>query len=99
MRNAFLVVALGLGSLGCSSDGGFGVQGSPAWKLRTSEAEQNAFYSKFKPYDEVMLNGEVLTSNMDSGNVTITQVSYNGRIYTCKAYDSPFVDEQRQCKS
>ena len=99
MRKAFLVVVLGLGSWGCSSDGKYGLPGSPAWKWRTSEAEQNAFYSKFKPYDEVMLNGEVLTSNMDSGNVTITQVRYDGRIYTCKAYDSPFVDEQRQCKS
>ncbi|MDA8740014.1 hypothetical protein N9M73_02620 [Rhodobacteraceae bacterium] len=101
-RKVFIgLIAFGLA--GCSDDGQFGLEGSPAWKWRTSEAEQQAYYERFSPYEEVMLNGEILTSNMTerggfTGNITVSEVKYNGKIYTCRSTLDPMGNRSGECK-
>ena len=92
-------IILLLSITGCSDDGQFGLEGSPAWKWRASEAEQQAYYERFSPFEEVMLNGEVLASNMNQWGTTVTQVKYNGKVYTCWSYLKPMGTEPAgECK-
>lgn len=80
----FLAILIPLLALtACAEDGKIGMEGSPIWNMRASDAAKAAYNKRFVPYDRVMLSGEVITSNTDSWDKNITEVKYKGKLYTC----------------
>ena len=87
---------------GCADDGKFGYEGSPAWKMQSSDEEIKAYEDSFAPYDEVMVNGEVITSNASNSATmrgTISEVKYKGKLYTCRGNIDLAGNSRGTCKN
>ena len=82
MRKALVAGVMGIAILGGCSNGKVGLRGSPLWYMQASEREKEAFLALHKPYDDVMISGQILTSEHD-GYTQVTEVKYEGKLYTC----------------